>query len=191
MKYLAGLLILSLSAFSVAGAGDTDDKNERGSHRHYNCDDGISIDLDDATLVIASHDRRDECIEITEDFELYVDDRRVTLDDDQQKLVEEFYLRALEIRDNAHNIGWEGARIGVSGAKLGLKAVGRVFKMFLTSYDGDDLEEDMERDAGKLEARAEKLEKKAEKIEQMVDELDELAYEMRREIPELDELGWF
>ena len=56
---------------------------------------------------------------------------------------------------------------------------------------GDDLERDMERDAEKLEARAEKLEKKAEKIEQMVDELDELAYEMRREIPELDELGWF
>ncbi len=190
MKYLAGLVILSLLAFSVAVAGH-DDHYESKYHRHYSHDDGISIDLDDATLVIESHDRRDERVEITEDFKLYIDDERVALDEDQQKLVEEFYLRALEIRDKAYNIGWEGARIGVSGAKLGLKAVGRVFKMFLTSYDEDDLEEDMERDAEKLEARAEKLERKANRIEEMVDELDELTYVMKREIPELDELGWF
>ena len=130
-------------------------------------------------------------MEITEEYELFVNDRQVKLDADQQKLVEEFHVLAIDIVDHGKNLGWEGAKIGVSGAKLGMKAIGRVFKMLFTSYDEDDFERDMERDAEALEARAEKLESKAEIIEKMADDLEYVTEEMFDSIPELSELEWF
>ncbi len=153
--------------------------------------DNVSFDLDDGTIVLTHEDRGIEIVEITEDYELFINGSRVDLDEDQQELVAEFYESVMDIISFAKQLGWEGARIGADGAKLGLQAIGGLFKVVFTSYDTDDFERDIEREAEKIEAKAEKLEKRAERIEDMADDLVDLAREMDREIPELDELGWF
>lgn len=153
--------------------------------------DGVSIDIEDGSIILTHDDRRRETVEITEDYELYVNDERVDLDEDQQALVAEYYELGMDIVAYAKRLGWEGAKIGVSGAKLGLKAVGSVFKLIFTSYDTEDFEREMEREAARLEARAEVLEEKAEVIEDMAEELEDIAYEMNREIPQLRKLDWF
>jgi chaperonin cofactor prefoldin len=79
----------------------------------------------------------------------------------------------------------------MEGAKLGLKAVGGVFKMMLTSYDGDDLDRDMEWEAEKLEKKAKRLEEKAEDIEELAEDLERIVEEMNETIPEIGELDWF
>ena len=97
----------------------------------------------------------------------------------------------MDIHDYAHEIGWEGLRIGAAGLKIAMKAIGGVFKLVFTSYDSDDLERDLEREAAKLEARAEQLEEEAEVLEDMANALERQAEKLARDIPELGDLGWF
>ena len=153
--------------------------------------DNVNFDLEDGTIVLEHEGRDIETVEITEDYELYVNGDKIELNEHQQELVAEFYESVMDIIDYAKALGWEGARIGAEGAKLGLQAVGGLFKVVFTSYDTDDFERDIEREAEKIEAKAEQLEKKAERIEVMAEDLADLAQEMDEEIPQLDELGWF
>jgi len=157
------------------------------NHSHLN---GVDIDFEDGSIIFTDSEYG-ETVEITEEYELYVNDRLVELDENQQELVKEYYVLCDEIVEEAKEIGWEGAKIGVSGAKLGLKALGGLFKVIFTSYDSDDLERDMERAADKLEARAKVLERKARVIEDKAEDLEELADEMSTEIPEIGDLDWF
>ena len=130
-------------------------------------------------------------MEITEDGELYINDGSVKLDREQQRLVVTYYDLTTDIVRQAKSLGHEGARVGIEGAKLGLKAVGGVFKMMFTSYDGDDLEQDMEWEAERLEKKAERLEEKAEDIEELAEDLERIVEGMNETIPALRELGWF
>lgn len=191
MRILTAILIVSLFVLSSVTAADNryycksiDIKND--CHM-----DGVSIDVDDGTLIITYKDGGYSRIEITEDYELYVNGRLVKTDREQKELIEDYYDQAIEIIEYAKEIGFEGAEIGIEGAKIGLKAVKGVFKLLLANYDTDDLERDMEREAAKLEARAEKLEEKADELEDMADELEERQEELADHIPELDELDWF
>ena len=183
------LAVLLAASFIVqdAHAG----KNCKRYNRHINGIEDIDFDVEDGSLFIESEEYEDEYVEITEDYKLYVNGRRVKLDGDHQKLVEEYYEQFFEITDYAKKIGLEGAKIGVHGAKIGLLAMAGVCKLMLENYDSDDLERDLEREARKLEIKAEKLEKKAELIEDMADNLEYLHEEMRDEIPALGNLGWF
>ena len=153
--------------------------------------DDINIDIDDGSVILEEEGGDYNTVEITEEYELFVNDRQVKLDQDQQELVKEFHVLVTDIVSEGKSLGWEGAKIGVSGAKLGMKAIGRIFKMLFTDYDEDDFERDMERDAEVLEARAEKLEDRAEVIEDMADDLDYVAKELFEAVPELRELEWF
>ena len=113
--------------------------------------DGVKYEIDDGSIFISHHGRRHDRVEFTEEGQLYINDDLVKLDSEQQGLVATYYDLTTDIVSRAKNVGQEGARVGIEGAKLALKVVGGVFKMAFTSYDGDDLEQDVEWEAEKLE----------------------------------------
>ncbi len=151
---------------------------------------GTSFDMDDGVLVIED-DESGDIVEINEEYELYINGRKIKTSPAGDKLLKEFYVGYEELMDEAKAIGLEGAKIGIEGARIGLKAIGGVFKVIFTSYDGEDLERDMERAAEKIEAKAERLEDRAEEIEDMAHDLEDIGFDLCEEIPELDELDWF
>lgn len=191
------LLIIGL-AFLLVGSAFA---GSRSRGRHRNCDhiswyhessDHTSIDMKHGSVMIKHRDRREtSTVEITRDYELYINDDLVKTDEEQTKLLKEYYGQLSDIHDQAKEIGWEGARIGAEGAKIGLLAGLGVLKMLFTDYSEDDLEYDVELAAEKIEARAEELEEKVEEIEDMVDDLDDITDDLRDAIPELAELDWF
>jgi ribosome-associated translation inhibitor RaiA len=153
--------------------------------------DGVKYEIDDGSIFISHHGLRHDRVEITEEGQVYINDELVKLDREQQGLVATYYDLTTDIVSQAKNVGQEGARIGMEGAKLALKAVVGVVKMVFTSYDGDDLDQDVEWKAEKLERRAKRLEEKAEDIKELAEDLERIAEEMNETIPELRELGWF
>jgi hypothetical protein len=152
--------------------------------------DDVDVKIDDGRVLIINRDE-DETIEITEAYELYIDDRHIELDEGQRELVGEYYNRILNITSYAKMLGIEGAKLGASGVKLGFTAIAKVAKLALSSYDRYDLEEDMEREAEKLERKAQRLERKAERIEEMAEELVDLHYELKESVPALRDVDWF
>jgi hypothetical protein len=156
-------------------------------------DDNTWFEIDDGSVIITHKERGEprSTVEITEDHELYVDDKGIDLDPQQQAMVDRFHDDCMELAEQATKIGLEGAKIGLEGAKLGAEAVAGVFRLILPDYDSDDLEAEMERKAGRIEAKAAVLEEKASEIEDMADDLDDQAGDMRRAIPALKELDWF
>ena len=170
-------------------------------HRHHDLDhdrwygersDHISIDMKHGAVVIEHREGRDRSeVEITEEYELFIDGKLVATDQEQEKLLKEYHTLVVDIHDYAKEIGWEGARIGVDGAKIGLQAGLGVLKMLFTSYDDDDLNRDLDRATAKIEKRAEALEDKADIIEDMADDLEDLTIDLSEAIPELAELEWF
>lgn len=193
------LLIIGLAFLFVgsAFAGSRSRVRDRGHVRghlswHDEHSDRISIDMKHGSVMIKLRGRREtSTVEITRDYELYIDDELIKTDKEQTKLLKEYHSQLGDIHDQAKKIGWEGARIGAEGAKIGLLAGLGVLKMLFTDYSEDDLEYDVELATEKIEARAEELEEKAEQIEDMVDDLDDITDDLRDAIPELAELDWF
>ncbi|MCK4539196.1 MAG: DUF2884 family protein [Candidatus Krumholzibacteria bacterium] len=181
------VLVLSLALSGSANAGKSFSKG-------FDCDlfrgDDIFIDFDDGVIVIECDDE-DGIIEITDDYKLFIDGDRIELDRGEQKLVKTYYTSFEEILEMAEDLGIGGARLGVQGAKLGLKAVANVIKLIFEDYDSDDLEREMEKEAEKIEKKAEKLEELAEQLEDIADDFERTHRKMRKNIDELDELGWF
>ncbi len=153
-------------------------------------DGDVDVEFDNGSLFIINEEEDDE-IEITDEYELYVNDRHIETSEEQHELIAAYYNRLNNITEYAKVLGIEGAKIGASGVKLGITAIAKVVKLLSEDYDEDDLEEDMEREAEKLEKKAERLERKADRIEEMAEELEDLHDELRRSIPALKELEWF
>jgi len=146
--------------------------------------------LKDDGILITNTEDRDERVWVTENGELYVNDRQVQLQPEQQANLKEFRDLTYEVSADAKQIAREGVRIGLKGAGLGIKAVGGVLKLLLTGYSEDDLERDMDAEAAKLEVWADALEKKADLVEEKADRMEELGLQLKEEIPELRELDW-
>ena len=191
MKKAIGILLVFLLAIPAVQAADS------RAHRYSKsgCNDShlnnVSIDIDDGTLILTHHDRHKGTVEITEDYELYVNGRHVKTNGEQRELLGEYYELMTELVARATALGLAGAEIGVEGGELALSAVGGVLKVLFTDYDSDDLERDIEKDAKRLEARAKKLERKGKKIEAMAYELEEISDDLNREIAALRKLDWF
>jgi predicted glycosyltransferase len=173
-------------------------ENHRDCSRHYYSSghhasiEGVNLDIEDNDLIFTPADKdEDGEVRITEEHQLYVNDRLIHLNREQEKLVGEYHDRMLELLESAKKIGLEGAKIGAEGAVLGVKAVAGVFKLLSPDYDTDDLEQEMEREASKIEAKASRLEDKADEIEDQADELEDIHDELIDQIPELADLGWF
>ena len=190
---IALMLLIFIASPTIARDHDDDCGGRNisiSSLKEWHIND-IDFEIDDGSIYVSHDDPLFESVEINEEYELFVNDERVELNAEQQELVTAYYELTFAIIGRAKEIGWEGVKIGLSGAKLALKAVGGVVKMFLTSYDEDDLERDMDREADKLEARAERLEKKADQIEEWAEDLEMVAEQMVETIPEIEKLGWF
>ena len=189
MKRTFSVIALATVMFAVMTTGAE-------ARRHSRCDDDWTlkhheIDLDDGVLVI-EHEYEDWTVEITEDYELYVDGREIKTDRKQRKLLRRYYRDYEEIEEIAEELGREAAKVGVAGAKIGAAAVVRVAKTLLDDdYDCDDLEIDIEIDTAQIERMAEKIEKKAEKIEGLADDLVKTHKRLRKSIPELRDLEDF
>ena len=145
----------------------------------------------ESVFIYPDYDRWEGEVEITEDYELYIDGKKTRLSRDEKEMVREYYHLADDIIETAHRIGWEGAKVGVQGAAIGLKAIVNVVKLISPNYTTEDLEEDMDREAEKIEAKAEVLEERAEVIDEIAEDLEDLHIEMKREIRELRNLRWF
>lgn len=186
MRNILIALIAVLLLFPAANAADLKCRNHvNRSFGTVWSNDHVDIDLDDGTIILKRQGRSKDRVEITENYELFVNEEQIDLDEDQQKLVKEFYDGSIALIDTAAQIGIEGAKIGLSGAALGLKAIGGVFKMIFTEYESEDFEDDMEDQAEEIEDRAEELEERAEELEDMAENVADVFYDMRREIPEI------
>jgi len=185
-------IILVILIFTIGSAMAFDERDHR---KYITLDDGclmnnFDLDIDDGTIIINSHGRYSDVVEITDEYELYINDRHIKTDAEQKALLGEFHSKTMDLIEEAKVIGLEGAEIGLKGAKLGMHAVGGVFRLLLPDFDTDDLEDELEREAEKLEAQAEELEIQAEELEDIAEDLEDLADELVQKIPELDELDW-
>ena len=191
MKKVILVVPLFLIIFTPSLFAKKVETNHKYHDHHFKCLENCEIDFDDDILILTCQNNDDLWIEITPGGDLYITDRRVYLDRDQQKLMAEYYDQFIDIIEQAKLIGKEGAKIGVKGAKIGILAASAVIRMLVTDYDSDDLEEEIEEEAEKLEARAEDLEEMAEELEEKAEDFEELHYTVKSEIKELDELDWF
>lgn len=189
-KSIIMMLAVLITVSSVNG-GDRKQHKINLFKNRINCLDDVDISIEDGCVILYPEDEDYEKVEITREYRLYINGRRIKTNDEQKELLGEYHEQVLEIVDEAKRIGWEGAKVGISGAKVGVKAVMGVIKLILPGYGTDDLERDLERETDKLEAKAEKLEEEAEEIEELADELKEMHYGLKRKIPELRKLSWF
>jgi len=191
---IVALSILYLAFTPVFGYDDCSDEHRNKSHRiNVSVDflDDVDIDIDDGTIIMTHKGRSRDRVEITANYELYIDGHLIVTDEEQKELLGDYYELTVDLVEFAKEIGYEGAKIGVSGAAIGLRAIGGVFRALLTEYEFEELEDDLDEEAEELEAKAEKLERKAEKLEDIADELADVHDDLRRETPELRDLDWF
>jgi len=184
MKYAVLFIVLLFSLTAFLQAADENDFKRK----YMSCIKDADLNIEDETITIHDDDYE---IEITGDYELYLNGKYVETNDDQKELIKEYHEMIFEIIDRAKIIGKQGAKLGIDGAKIGLKAIVGVFKLMRDDYDAEDLEEELEIKADELEEKAEELEKEAEKLEYLADNLEELHEELKDEIPELEELDSF
>jgi hypothetical protein len=184
---LMALIFIFSSAFAVGGKPRKYTSYDAGGC-YYN---DISIDMDDGSIIIIHQGLDDDELEITEDFELFVNDRRIKTDDDQKEILRRFYFQMEAIVKYSEEIGLAGAEIGAQGARIGLKAAAGALRLIVDGHEIEILESDLERETERIEAEAERLEEKAEILEEMAGELESTFDEMVDEIPELRELDWF
>ena len=194
MKAFVVLCVLALAAVTFI---PLDASAHKGIHIRHDCDsdnlfrgDDVDVDFKDGSIVFTNEDN-DETVEITEEGELIVNGTSVRLARDKRKLVEDYYQTFDGIMEEAKQIGLEGARIGVKGAKLGLSAVIGALLLIADDRDAEDLEIELDRKGEKIERMAERLEKRAKKLEARAERLEKLHDKLRREIDDLDDLGWF
>jgi len=191
MKHILSLLLICLVNTGSVHADGQEIKMSPRLKPYITFHENTRIYVRNDDIVIRTKDLADGKVIINDDFDLLVNGEIIDLNENQQKLVFEYYQLVDESMETAKKIGWEGAKVGVQGAAVGLKAVAGVFRMILPNYGPDDLERDMEEEAAKIEAKADELEEKAEIIEEKLDTLEILHDQLRDEIPELEALGWF
>lgn len=177
--------------FSMSVLAEEVPKKHKSKSFHFDCLEDVDVDIDNDVIVFTCEYDHDLWVEITPDYDLYINGERIELNRHQRNMVAEYYDSFMEIIDQAKVIGKEGAKIGMKGAQIGLAAAGAAIKMLACDYDSDDLEDEIADDVEDLEKRAEELEEMAEELEDRADEFEDLHYSMKKEIRALDKLEWF
>ncbi len=190
---MLGLLLLPVSTIAHDREHWNEDADHHGisikSFNRWDIDDA-RFKIDDKQIIITDRLKIGDEIRITPEYELFVNGRQIRLSPAQRSLLKDYYDTTFLIRAEAKYVAYEGLKIGLKGADLGLKAVGGLMKMLLTGYDEAKFEADMERAGEKLEAEAEVLEERAERIEEMAEHWEEVGEELILGIPELNRLEW-
>lgn len=188
MKYVVLAILLAVLIIPCANASEVESYRSSRSHGSSGAlwtTGDIDFDIEDGSIIMTQRGRRGSRLEITEDYKLYIDDKLIETNPEQQKLVAEYHKTSMELVEEAKKIGIEGAKIGLAGAGIGLKAVGGVLKAIFTEYEFKDLEDELDEQTEELEAKAEELEERAEVIEDLAEDLEDVFDDMVHEIPEL------
>ncbi len=187
------LLLASMLVFSGVVAAHDRDRDCDDDHNDHGFLSGCDVDWDEdeGLLTIANEDDDDDVVEITKKYELTINGERIELNRNQKRLVKKYYKNFKELHETAEEIGEEGAKLGVKGAEIAAVALKNLCKLLGDDDDTEEFEKEIERETAKIEAEAEKLEIRAEKLEDIVDDLEELHYDLKRAVPELDDLYWF
>jgi hypothetical protein len=166
-------------------------------HRHWECGqdrlfrgDDVNVSIDNGCITFTDEESC-ESVQITDDYNLVVNERIVHLDRHQQRLVETYHSRFSSLTDDAIELAKDAVKIGLDGAKLGAFAVLGVLRLLSSDYDSDDLEADLGHKGSKIEQKAERLERRGERLEKRAQSLERLHRELRKSIRELNELEWF
>jgi len=188
-------MALFVAGYGVLAAGDHNGGHHiemRGFFRpQLVYDENVKVYLRNGTVYILDGDFDENRLKITRDNRLYVDDTYVTTDTVGQRLTHEYHDLVFQIMRDTKKIGIEGAKMGLRGAGIGAKAVVGVMRMLLPNYDSHDFERDMDAAAAKLEARAKGLEEKGALIDEKIERLKETHLKMKNRIPALKDLEWF
>lgn len=185
MKKVAILLmIVTLLAGGLFAYG-----NDR--HIDFNSIDcnGRNYEFEDDCIYIYNDDYHRDYIKITEDLELYINGREIETNYFDRRILDEYYDGLREIREMAKELGYDGAKLGLKGAVVGIKAVAKIPMIILGK--SDEFEKSIEQETEKIEREAEEIEERGEEIEKMADEVDDCEYKLKKRIEELDDLGWF
>ena len=142
-------------------------------------------------LYIEEKDNEFNQVIITRDNELLINDQPVELDNEAAELTREYFDLAEFSLRQVNEIAERGAKIGLHGAAIGIKAVAGVFRLLSPFYNSDDLERDMERESEAIEKKGEEIELEAEKLEESIDHIKDIHTEIKETVPELAELEWF
>jgi len=151
----------------------------------------VTINFEDDALVISYQDDPDERVEITGDYELYINDEHIKTNSHQKELLRRYYKGMVKLVQEAERIGIQGAVLGIKGAEIGVVAATKALKVIFTDYDSDEMEVELERETEKLERKAEKLESRAEELEERAEDLEQMHVELKDNIDELRNLDWF
>ena len=152
-------------------------------------DGDILVDFKGTDLIIEHEDYDDEII-IDADYQIYINDDKITLDSKCELLSKSCYERVDKIKKTADKIEDDGISLGVKGGALGVSAVAGVFKMLLPGYDSDDFERDIEDEAEKIEREAEKIEKRAHLLEKEIKKFKNEFLELSEINKDLNSLEW-
>ena len=106
MKYATITFLIIFSFYMNAFAADENDFKRK----YMSCIKDADLDIEDENITI--HDD-DNTIEITSDYELYVNGKYVKTNSDQKRILREYHTMVFELIYRAKDIGLEGAKLGV------------------------------------------------------------------------------
>ena len=185
------IVLLALNVFSYAGHREIKMSGNLKPYIVIDDYDDARIFVRHGDVIVRTRDADEGRVVITRDNELFVNGEKVALNASLQIKVEQYHGLVVRCMKDVKHLAIEGAKMGISGAAIGVKAVAGVFHMILPKYGPDEFERDMDIESAKIEAKAEKLEAKADLLDEMLDDIEEIHDTLRESVPELDALGWF
>ena len=101
MKKISVLTLTSILMLALTMTNCIAHEHNSTSNGSSLCLDNINIDIEDGTLILTNKNDDDETVEITEDYELYVNGRYIRTDYREDKLIRDYYDKFMEIIDYA------------------------------------------------------------------------------------------
>lgn len=188
MKTINSILIFLLFASTMLIADDG--IKEKFEKIQMNINSENYLIFEDDALIICDRNTDEYLVEITPQFELYIRSKKITMDSDQQDLLEDYYYAQRTLFSKRNSIGAKGVKIGIQSAELAVKAVGGAITLVASGFDKEtekEFEEEMEREAEKIEYHAENLEEDANIAEDQIYKINQLERKIRVEVDALAE----
>ena len=186
--------IIFLLSFLVYHLSADDGNRQIFSHVEMNINNSNYVLFEDNSLIVCDRDTDEYLAEISEDYDLFVKGKKVDVNDNQRKLLEEYYEAQYELFSSRNLIGAKGIEIGMQSAGLALKAVGGAFVVMASGFDEEksqEFEEAMEYEAEKIEDKANELEEHAENFENQILIVNRTERKIRKEIEALDRVDLY
>ncbi len=187
--YTIAILMLAV-VFTSINAADLNSPSRHSDKHFFKCFDDKDVDysVKNGTVILKHYQNSPCTVSITESGTLYIDDREIAVDKQEQKLLKKFNRRFRELMVSVDKLEEKATRLGKKGALIGLHAVSNVFASLDSREQMEELEDEIQEKVEKIEEEADELEEEAEGIEEAADEIEALHEEMVDRIPELREL---